>query len=586
MPVSPLIPFNVDLPAQNGINSEAVSGSLDSSWAERLTNIVYDSFGRICSRKAFNKLTTTPIADNPEMTALFEYVKNSATTYIISVDADGNLYHGTGTLTDITGSVSITDTHLQFANFEGEVIGVGQAEDPIYWDSTSNFETLHSKHTAWQASTAYSQGDCVKAVASATTDYYLVCSTAGTTGGTEPTWSATEGATTNDNTAVWTTVTFPKGRCILSAYGRVWILREDRTTIDYSALAEPHKFDTLNGGGTVDTKAVLGRNDDFITSIATFNNNLVIFSRFNTLVYSNINSPSNLAIVDQIVGTGCIARDTVKNIGNDLIFLSYQGLRSLGRTIELEKVPLSDISVAVRTELVDEVNSNLASITDDTPIKCEYSPIDGIYILKIADIFYVFDFKKAFYGEEFVPPRVTTWTSIGTQSLALSRDGVLYMAKAGAVGKYDGYSEWGLSQGSYQDSVPYLLSYRSAWMDFREVSPELINRLKMVKKFNIDMLGGTSYDIDFTLSYDFTDTVYRRTKTIPVADGSQWNLGEWGLAEWSGDTARNFAMVNTAGSGDHVQMGLDCNVDGAIICIQNITLWIKVGRGARGSARS
>ena len=44
-------------------------------------------------------------------------------------------------------------------------------------------------------------------------------------------------------------------------------------------------------------------------------------------------------------------------------------------------------------------------------------------------------------------------------------------------------------------------------------------------------------------------------------------------------------MVNMAGSGDHVQMGLDTNINGAILCVQNITLWCRLGRMGRGSAR-
>lgn len=58
-----------------------------------------------------------------------------------------------------------------------------------------------SSATAWQASTAYSLGDIVRA----TTDngHLFVCVQAGTSGGSEPTWVTDKLEDTTDNTVVW-----------------------------------------------------------------------------------------------------------------------------------------------------------------------------------------------------------------------------------------------------------------------------------------------------------------------------------------------------------------------------------------------
>lgn len=58
----------------------------------------------------------------------------------------------------------------------------------------------------WAATTAYSQGDLVKqtSTANANQQFLYVCTTAGTSGGTEPTWTEVEDDTINDNTVVWT----------------------------------------------------------------------------------------------------------------------------------------------------------------------------------------------------------------------------------------------------------------------------------------------------------------------------------------------------------------------------------------------
>ena len=59
-----------------------------------------------------------------------------------------------------------------------------------------------SSATAWAASTSYAVGDLVEPTTA--NGYFYKCTTAGTSGSSEPTWSTTIGATVTDNTAVWT----------------------------------------------------------------------------------------------------------------------------------------------------------------------------------------------------------------------------------------------------------------------------------------------------------------------------------------------------------------------------------------------
>lgn len=63
--------------------------------------------------------------------------------------------------------------------------------------------------TAWAASTAYSVGDLRRQLAAPSVGNERVfrCTTAGTSGASEPTWILTVGSTTNDGSAVWTEVT-------------------------------------------------------------------------------------------------------------------------------------------------------------------------------------------------------------------------------------------------------------------------------------------------------------------------------------------------------------------------------------------
>lgn len=63
--------------------------------------------------------------------------------------------------------------------------------------------------TAWAAGTAYAVGALRRqsATPAVNSERVFRCTTAGTSGGAEPSWNLTKGATTTDNTVVWTEVT-------------------------------------------------------------------------------------------------------------------------------------------------------------------------------------------------------------------------------------------------------------------------------------------------------------------------------------------------------------------------------------------
>ena len=57
---------------------------------------------------------------------------------------------------------------------------------------------------AWTASTAFAVGDIRRATTVQATGLWFRCTTAGTSGSSEPSWATDVGNTTNDNTVVWT----------------------------------------------------------------------------------------------------------------------------------------------------------------------------------------------------------------------------------------------------------------------------------------------------------------------------------------------------------------------------------------------
>lgn len=77
----------------------------------------------------------------------------------------------------------------------------------------------------WAASTAYSEGDFVEPTTA--NGFIYRCTTAGTSGSTEPTWPTTEGDTVSDGTVVWTchdnTIALNASGVGSTANANVWI---------------------------------------------------------------------------------------------------------------------------------------------------------------------------------------------------------------------------------------------------------------------------------------------------------------------------------------------------------------------------
>ena len=151
----------------------------------------------------------------------------------------------------------------------------------------------------------------------------------------------------------------------------------------------------------------------------------------------------------------CYQEIQFKHIGEDLVFLSSTGLRSLGRTTEKDKMPLEDYSLNIKDTLIRNIGQS-------SNIKSVYVENEGIYILSFVDnnITYVFDFKH------FTPnnaPRVTTWIFNNDREPASMAYTVLYGLlvgqKDGSIAGYEGYYDSDLAaNGTTVTNDPYTSS--------------------------------------------------------------------------------------------------------------------------------
>jgi hypothetical protein len=142
----------------------------------------------------------------------------------------------------------ITDNHLlENSNYGIEEVSGAAGNhfaDNFYFD---NFTSA----ALWAATTAYSLNDTVRATATAQPHLYFEATTAGTSGGTEPTWNLNVGGTTTDGTVVWTT----RSTVSLGGSNRT---RLDRvgTLIQQEGLTEVISVYDATGGQTLNATPV------------------------------------------------------------------------------------------------------------------------------------------------------------------------------------------------------------------------------------------------------------------------------------------------------------------------------------------
>jgi len=195
-----LKPVSVAAPGFYGLNKQQAATSLDENWATVADNCVIDDSGRISARKGWSQVTTSPLAGTPSVDQLFEYVNSSGVTELLSF-TNSKIYSGTTSLTEKTGSLTISANNWKCQNFNNNVVGFQASHNPFIYTGTGNATELHTEIGDWTANTAYAVGDIVKYVASPDLTEYAHCTTSGTTHATtEPTWPAI-GSTVADNTA-------------------------------------------------------------------------------------------------------------------------------------------------------------------------------------------------------------------------------------------------------------------------------------------------------------------------------------------------------------------------------------------------
>lgn len=505
----PLLPLSIEAPGFLGLNTQNSGSVLPPGWAVDLNNLVYDDIGRLASRKGSvqqysDAERTSKLGASPVVRQLHEYI--DATGSKVTIFAAGNaIYKLVGsTVTDISGTITTpTADNWQFANWRGTCVGYQAGHAPV--------ELLTAAGTFANA--------------------------AGT---------------------------MHNGSMVLSAYGRTWTVESN--TLYYSDLL----IHSYAGGsaGSFDLATYWPNGMDEAVAIADFNGFLVVFGKESIIVYDNPDNPAGaMSIVEGIEGTGCIARDSIQVIGNEIVFLSSTGVRTLGRVIQEKSMPLGDISRHVRDALIEKATSE---VTEN--IRSVYNRDEGFYILSfpLTNTTYVFDLK---FPNQDGTWKATTWDYAPT-AMVYTQDLNLYIAKdSGFVSLYDRYLDSILSDNT--GGSAYFVEYEGVWNDFGEEAAHL---LKIPKRAAILAAGYSGGQIAFRWALDYS-SIWKETQlTFLVRQQSQYGIGKYGVAKYSGALEFERVTGNMSSAGQVIKIGLRADIQGVKFALQRVDILAKVGR--------
>jgi hypothetical protein len=322
----------------------------------------------------------------------------------------------------------------------------------------------------------------------------------------------------------------PTGGISHSAFGRLWIQKEatgiNQNVIVYSGANNYQQWYvgvSAANAGELDLAANFSawkNGYDELVALSSFDKFLVAFMRNSIIVYESPDDVANIKINMALQGVGCLSKDSIQSVGNDLYFLSATGIRSLRQVLQSgDKVELSDISVLVRRALMEDVASAETVLPS---VRSNYDPEEGQYWLKSAGgTIWVFDLASL---NPNIPTRITKYVDTDWFSFCY-HEGDSYLGYQGRVGKYNNYLDNGAAYECEWLSNPFDLDTSS---------------LKVLKKLGVTIEGQSTDKV--TVTTQFAEGGYSGL-TMLLSEGLSDSRSAAGVkAEWSSRYSNGYLL--------------------------------------------
>jgi hypothetical protein len=514
-----LLTASLVAPAFLGLNTQESSVANDPSFALEANNCIIDEFGRLGARKGWAYRTTSGGTD-VNLKGMHPFLDIAGTNTLVSWSST-KFYTGLTTLTERTPTTTdtISAGNWSSATLNDRAYFFQRDYKPLYYtnETTPNEFKSVDQHA----------------------DY---------------------------------TGTAPEANIVVSEFGRLWAADtvNNKTTVYFSNLLNGVEWNT-GSAGTLNISGILPKGQDIITGLGGHNGRLIVFCKNNIIIFSDRDSfqgsfdVNTLHLVEVIEGVGCIARDSIQNIGDDIIFLSATGLRSLGRVIQEKSQPMNDLSKNIRDTFMDIVNRE----SDLSLVKSCYFPEEAFYLISLPEAaqVFVFDTRGAL---EDASLRVTTWNNLDhTDYVYDATSKVMYLTQTNGIAEYSGYNDNGSS---------YTMSYFTNHFDFN--APNII---KLLKRAAVTAIGSSAQPFTLKCGFDYTTNYFSFPFTLSQSAVSEYGIAEYGsnaatVAEYQSGISLERLDSSVAGSGSIVQLGIETTIDGALLSVQKLDIYTKQGR--------
>lgn len=344
----------------------------------------------------------------------------------------------------------------------------------------------------------------------------------------------------------------------IGAFGRLWVVGTgaENNTIYWSDLLNGVDF---SGGssGSINVSKAWPDGFDEVRAIMAHNGLMIIFGNHSILVYEGAASPANMALADTVAGVGCVCRNSLQHIGTDVLFMSHSGLRSFGRTIQEKSMPINDLSKNIKQDLISLITNRTA------PTASAYSPENSFYLIAFPseDIVYCFDLRGTLEDGSF---RVTRWPSVNFTCFERKTNGTVYIGSDNGIGIYSNYQDNGAA---------YRFKYYSPGLTFGDAS-----KLKLLKKLKPTVVGGNNATVFLKWAYDFNTTYSTQSYTLGDQVPAYFGTAEFNIDEFAGGVLTNRRAVNATGGGAIIVIGIESDIDGSALSIQEINVLALIGK--------
>lgn len=183
-------------------------------------------------------------------------------------------------------------------------------------------------------------------------------------GAAEPAWPVAAGSTVTDNTITWTArVPYvddpycPRTKLALVIASKVFKPSAAGDVVRYCATNDATDWSTADDAGFLPT-GMKATAEVECTALAEYRGNMVAFTASDFTLWQVDPDPAQMQHLDTIPGLGTIYPKAVASVASDLLFLTPQGVRSVGIAAASTNLQDDDVGTPVDTLIRAELPTN------------------------------------------------------------------------------------------------------------------------------------------------------------------------------------------------------------------------------------